>query len=179
MRIVGGKFKSVRFKPPKGFKSRPTTDFAKEGLFNVLTHKLDLHDAEILDLFCGTGNISFEFLSRGAKVTSVDQNFKCVKYVKEIALSLKASNDIITHRNTAEKFLSTSEASYDIIFMDPPFDIKDYKDLIELVYSLGKLKKEGLLIVEHHKKIDLSDIAHFSFLKKYGSVSFSFFDPLN
>jgi 16S rRNA (guanine(966)-N(2))-methyltransferase RsmD len=175
MRIVGGRYKSIRFKPPKGFKSRPTTDFAKEGLFNVLTHRLDLEEMEVLDLFCGTGNISFEFLSRGATVTSIDNNFKCLKYIKETAQKLDALNQISLLRLDVKRYLEDTTSKFDIVFMDPPFDIKHYEELIGLVFAKKLLKKEGILIVEHHKKIDLTGIQNFEQLKKYGNVCFSFF----
>lgn len=175
MRIVGGKYKSIRFKPPKGFDSRPTTDFAKEGLFNILTHRLDLDQLNVLDLFCGTGNISFEFLSRGAQVKAVDVNFKCLKYIKELALKLDASNDISLLRMDVNKYLLDSQDKFDLIFMDPPFNTGNYKELIDLVWSKNLLNPKGILIVEHHKKVDLSEIERYEETRKYGNVCFSIF----
>jgi 16S rRNA (guanine(966)-N(2))-methyltransferase RsmD len=175
MRIVGGKYRSVRFKPPKAFNSRPTTNFAKEGIFNVLLHRVDLNQKQVLDLFCGTGNISFEFLSHGAKVTAVDVNFKCLKYIKGVAQKLDAISDICPVRMDVNKFISESEDRFDIVFMDPPFDTSNYKDMIDEVLDKPMLNTEGILIVEHHKKVDLSHVDGFEVMRKYGSVCFSIF----
>ena len=175
MRIVGGKFKSIRFKPPKAFTSRPTTDFAKEGLFNTLSHRMELEEISVLDLFCGTGNISFEFLSRGASVVSVDQNFKCLKFMEQVTKKLKALNQLKLVRSDVQKYIIGCENAFDVVFMDPPFDQVNYDELIVLVYKHQIVKPEGLLIVEHHKKVDLSDLSNYEQTKKYGSVCFSFF----
>jgi 16S rRNA (guanine966-N2)-methyltransferase len=176
MRIVGGQFKSVRFSPPKGFTSRPTTDFAKEGLFNVLSHSRNLEEQVVADLFCGTGNITFEFLSRGSNVTSVDSNFRCVGYIKDTAKKLGVGEKSLPLKMDVQRFIKDSAMQFDIVFMDPPFDSDIYFDTIDNIFLKGLIKAKGLLVVEHHKKKDLSSHPKFSFTKKYGNITFSFFE---
>ncbi len=176
MRIVGGKFKSIRFRPPKGFTSRPTTDFAKEGLFNVLSHRSNLEDIEVADLFCGTGNITFEFLSRGSKVVSVDSNFKCIGYIKDTAKKLGVGEKSHPVKMDVNRFIEDTVFQFDIVFIDPPFDNDKYVEIIDKLFENNIVKENGLLVVEHHKKKDFSNHPRFSFIKKYGNITFSFFE---
>ena len=176
MRIVSGKIKGIRFSPPKGFPSRPTTDFAKEGLFNVLDHRLSLYDLDILDLFAGTGNISYEFASREAgAITSVDQNFKCLRFIDEMARKYGLDNDITTFKSEVLYFIERCSSNYDLIFADPPFDYKHYDKLVEKVWTGKLLREEGLLVVEHSARVNLNHLPSFVEAKKYGNVVFSLF----
>lgn len=177
MRIIRGKFKTRRYKIPKNFPSRPTTDFAKEGLFNILENQFFLQDLNILDLCSGTGNISVEFLSREAgTVTSVDQNYNCIKHLKDVTRELGCQEDIRIVKSEVIKFLEKVDDTYDLIFADPPYAFKDYDKIIELVFERELLDENGILIIEHGKETDLSDKTHFDFIRTYGNVCFSFFE---
>ena len=180
MRIISGKLKSYRFQPPKGFPSRPTTDFAKEALFNVLENRISLIDLEILDLFSGTGNISFEFASRNAgKITAVDSNFKSVRFINEMTVKYKIDDVVTAIKNDAVKFVLKTAKTYDIIFADPPFDKPVHQDVINAVFEKDCLKKEGILIIEHSKRTQLSEHPQHRETRKYGNVCFSFFSKDN
>ena len=162
----------------KGFHSRPTTDFGKEGLFNILEHSIELNDIKVLDLFAGTGNISFEFISRGAlSVHSVDSNFKAVQFVKNTSTSLGLNREChqIT-KSEAGKFLEKTEGQYDIIFADPPFDFEGYEAIILSIKDLNRLKSNGLVVIEHSKTLDISHIAGYQKTHTFGHVCFSFFN---
>lgn len=157
--------------------ARPTTDFAKEGLFNVLQHSVPLEDIRVLDLFAGTGNISLEFLSRGAsEVISVDQDRKLFDFMQRSARELgelkwrMVKSDVFT-------FLRNHRGQYDIVFADPPFDMEGIERIPTLVSEAGLLGDEGTLIVEHHKKVDLSQAPGFQRVRSYGLIQFSFFSP--
>lgn len=176
MRIIRGKFKTRKYKIPKNFPSRPTTDFAKEGLFNILENQLYLENLNILDLCAGTGNISIEFLSReSGKVTAVDQNYNCIRHISQVSRELGCSNDIKIVKSEIIKFLSKCEDKYDLIFADPPYAFTGYSDIIQLVFDRHLLMENGILIIEHGKETDLSDKTHFDFTRTYGNVYFSFF----
>lgn len=176
MRIISGKLKARRFSMPKNFPSRPTTDFAKEGLFNVLENNIDLYDLNILDLCAGTGNISFEFLSREAgTVTAVDIHLNSLRFVRKNAEEMKVEQDIRTVRMDILHFLKLTEEQYDIIFADPPYAYGKYEDLINLVFNRELLTENGILIVEHGKETKLDHITQFDFIRTYGNVNFSFF----
>ncbi len=180
MRIISGNLKARRFSVPKNFPSRPTTDFAKEGLFNVLEHKLDLFDLNILDLCAGTGNISFEFLSREAgTVTAVDQNFNCVRFIRKNAEELGIGDDLHVLKSEILQFLQRTEQTYDLIFADPPYDVTFHKEIANIVFERNLLNEGGLLIIEHGKRTDLSAITQFDFVRNYGNVNFSFFHQDN
>lgn len=176
MRIIRGKFKTRKYKIPKNFPSRPTTDFAKEGLFNILENQRYLEDLDILDLCSGTGNISIEFLSREAGVvTAVDQNYNCIRHLSKVSRELGCNEDITIIKSEIIKFLKRCEQKFDIIFADPPYAFKDYEEMIDLVFERELLKENGILIVEHGKETDLSHKTHFDFIRTYGNVCFSFF----
>lgn len=176
MRIISGILKKQRFSPPKGFPSRPTTDFAKEGLFNVLENQLVLADLEILDLFAGTGNISFEFASREAgMITSVDKNFKCTRFIKSFAEKHGIGKSINVVKADVMKFIEKHTKSYDIIFADPPFEEKLHREFLEKVMSSNLLKEDGLFILEHGKHDSFADHENYQSSRKYGHVVFSFY----
>ena len=176
MRIIRGKYKTRRYKIPKNLPSRPTTDFAKEGLFNILENQLYLENLNILDLCSGTGNISVEFLSREAGIlTSVDQNYNCVKHLSKIVKELGCEKEITIIKSDIIKFLERCSSTFDIIFADPPYAYQEHKKILETILERHLLKENGILIIEHGKETDLSSITQFEFLRKYGNVCFSFF----
>jgi 16S rRNA (guanine966-N2)-methyltransferase len=177
MRIVGGKFKGFRFNPPKGFPSRPTTNFAKEALFNILEHKTMIPGAKVLDLCAGTGNVSFEFISRGAEsVTAVDKHFKCVQFMNVLAKKFEVEKEVLIIKSDVLRFLAKHNADYDIIFCDPPFAEGFHEEIVKLIQENGNLSEDGILIVEHGQESDLSHLQGFVELRKYGSVYFSIFE---
>lgn len=176
MRIVGGEYKGRRIAVPSNFPSRPTTDFAKEGLFNVLENQVDLSGLKILDLCSGTGNISLEFLSRGiAEVTAVDSHTNCLKFLQKNANSFGIKDQIITVKSDLISFIKSTNQTFDIIFADPPFNFDKYSEIINLVFDRDLLKENGVLIVEHSKQKSFDSEHNFSFFRNYGNVTFSFF----
>jgi len=178
MRIISGIWKGRRIKELKGFHSRPTTDFAKEGLFNVLEHSINIEDLNVLDLFTGTGNISFEFISRGAQsVFSIDSNFSSVQFVKKTSKLLNVpENKHHIAKLDALKYIYKTEDKFNLIFADPPFDYSEYEKLTLAINELNILKNDGLLIIEHFKKVDLSDYSGYQKSHLFGNVCFSFFN---
>ena len=177
MRIIRGKFKTRRYSVPKNFPSRPTTDFAKEGLFNILENRADLENLRILDLCAGTGSISIEFLSReSGTVVGVDLNFNCVRHLKKIAAELDCRKEFSIVKSDILKYLKNTEEQFDLIFADPPYAYDHHSQIIDVVFERELLKEGGELIVEHGKETDLSDRTQFDFCRTYGNVHFSFFN---
>lgn len=177
MRIISGKHKGRRLVAPKNLPVRPTTDMCKESLFNILNNYFNFHGLKVLDLFAGTGNISYEFASRGAgPITSVDGDMGCVNFIKKTATELDLDISII--KSDVFKFLEKSKASYDIIFADPPYDLsqENFEKIIELIFENELLDEEGMLIVEHSKHTKLDNLSNFSFSKSYGGSVFSFYE---
>ena len=175
MRIISGIYKGKRLNPPKNLPVRPTTDFAKEGLFNVLQNQLYFDELKVLDLFAGTGSITFEFASRGCEqIKCVDLNFKCVDFIRKTAKQLKFEN-IIVFKSNVFKYLESSKETFDLIFTDPPYDLENLESIPDLIFSKSKLNEDGLLIVEHSKKTDFSDHEKLIETRRYGNVNFSFF----
>jgi len=174
VRIIGGVHKGRSLQPPKGLVLRPTTDFAKESLFNILNNRVDFEDLKVLDLFCGTGNISFEFASRGSVVDAVDQNLSGVKFITSTAKDLKLR--INSLKSDVFRFLQNCSGSYDLIFADPPYELENIPQIHSLVFEKNILSQKGWLIIEHGAKTDLSALAHFHEHRKYGNVNFSFFN---
>ena len=177
MRIISGLHKGRKIIAPKSLTARPTTDVAKEGLFNILTHRIDIAEATVLDLFSGTGNLSFEFCSRGSRqVTAVEQDRLACAFIQKTAevLDLKALNVRCTK---VETFLQSLPTPFDLIFMDPPYHIglPGYSTIIALVLHRGWLSDDGLLIAEHFSKDELSTIEKYQETRSSGSSSFSFF----
>lgn len=176
MRIVGGKYKGRIFRPNKKFKARPTTDIAKEGLFNILENRFYFEDKKVLDLFAGTGSIGYEFMSRGCKeVTFVESNFNHYKFIHEVLASLKIEN-AKPFKSDVFRYLKTCKDKYNFIFADPPFDIHGYEEIPDAILNAEILETDGLLIIEHPKEIDFSQHSSFKELRKYGKVNFSFFE---
>jgi len=176
MRIIGGRLKGLRLNPPKNLPVRPTTDLAKEALFNILQNKIEFEDIRVLDLFSGTGNISMEFASRGAaQVISVDRSVQCVHYLKDTARQHGLTN-IKTFKDDVFKYLQLETDQYDLIFADPPYDMNQIPEIPKIVFEKNLLLPGGLLIVEHQSMQNLSNHPAFSEQRKYGHSSFSFFN---
>lgn len=176
MRIISGQFKSRRITAPKHLPVRPTTDRAKEALFNILYHQYALDELKVLDLFAGIGSITFEFASRGTTdITAVDQNPQCTDFINATAEKLEIEINVITQ--DVFKFLLTTKKSYDIVFADPPYELTDeeFTSFINAVFDNEHLDKEGILIVEHSKHSDLSNHPYFDQKRKYGLSVFSWF----
>jgi 16S rRNA (guanine(966)-N(2))-methyltransferase RsmD len=174
MRIAGGKYRARVFKPGKSFNARPTTDLAKEGLFNILTNRIDFTETKVLDLFAGTGSISYEFISRGCTdITLVELNFKHLQFIKSVLKTLDEKATV--YRADVFKYLQGCKTKYDLIFADPPFDHPQIAQLPAFVLSKPVLNNNGILIVEHPANIDYSKNENFIELRKYGKVHFSFF----
>jgi len=175
LRIISGSLKSRRINPPSGLPTRPTTDRAKEGLFNILQHRIDFESITFLDLFAGTGNITFEVASRGCKqVTCVDNNSKCVDFIRQTAKAFHLEG-IHTFRTNVFSFLSQKQNSWDIIFADPPYDLENLESLPDLVFTNQLLRPEGLLIIEHSPKITFRQHPRIRDHRIYGLVNFSLF----
>lgn len=175
MRIVSGECKGRIFSPPKSIKARPTTDIAKEGLFNIINNSFNFEDIAVLDLFSGTGSISFEFASRGCRsIHLVEMNFTHFQFIRKIQQELNFTQ-IVPIRHDAYKFLKSCNITFDIIFADPPYEFKGIEQIPELVLKNKLLNNNGWLIVEHSKRIDLSELDGYWQTRNYGNVHFSFF----
>lgn len=175
MRIVGGKHKGFRFKVSGQIKARPTTDFAKEGLFNILNNQVNFESLKVLDLFSGIGSISAEFSSRGAQlVWSVEQDRKLIKFIHSLSEKLNADNMKIVQADVF-KFLNTCSVQFDLIFADPPYYHKKVDKLPDLIFEKNILTENGTVIIEHDKSHDFSEHAFYKETRKYGHVHFSFF----
>ena len=179
MRIIGGKYKRRRFDVPKSFNARPTTDFAKENLFNVLQHYIDFEGITALDLFSGTGSISVELLSRGAsRVVALEQRREHATFIHSVAKELGEEKHLQVLQADVFRFIrgAKSQSSlYDFIFADPPYKLREIAVLPELILGSGLLKPDGLLVVEHPQQYDFSSLPHFAERRVYGSVNFSLF----
>ncbi|HZY38131.1 MAG TPA: 16S rRNA (guanine(966)-N(2))-methyltransferase RsmD [Mucilaginibacter sp.] len=175
MRIIGGKLKGLRLNPPKNLPVRPTTDMAKEALFNILQNQIEFENIRVLDLFSGTGNISMEFASRGAsQVISVDRSIHCVHYLKDIARQHQIEN-IKVFNDDVFKYLRHETDQFDLVFADPPYDLDKLREIPRIVFDGGLLVPGGLLIVEHQSMQNLSRHPAFTEQRRYGNSSFSFF----
>ncbi|SJN35918.1 16S rRNA (guanine(966)-N(2))-methyltransferase RsmD [Sphingobacterium sp. JB170] len=176
MRIIGGKLGGIRLTPPTKLPVRPTTDIAKEALFNILENRIELPESVCLDLYTGTGNIAFELASRGARsVQSVDRHFKCLQYIAETARKLKVEDIIKTKKADVMKFIASSKRQYDLIFADPPYDIDELPALANRILDQGMLRDDGLLIVEHPSLRKMEKSTLLLETRKYGNSSFSFY----
>ncbi len=178
MRIISGKHKGRRINPPKSLTVRPTTDFAKEGLFNVLNNHIDFEGLKVLDLFCGTGNITYEFASRESNhITSVDDNYQCCEFVKKTIADFKMMQVKVIKSDVFSFLKKTAGGCYDIIFADPPYEmeLEKFELIPELIFSKNLLQPEGLLIIEHGARTDFSKHQLFMEHRKYGNVNFSLF----
>lgn len=175
MRIISGTLKGRKFKVPSNFPVRPTTDFAREGLFNMLQHQLDFEGLKVLDLCCGTGSISLECWSRGARdILAVDQHNGCCRYLVGLTKELELKG-LKVYRSEILDLLKKDLGAFDFIFADPPYDFPNYTDIPKLVFERNWLSPEGLLVVEHGKRTDLSTLKGYDDTRRYGNVHFSFF----
>lgn len=179
MRIVSGSLRGRLINPPKNFRARPTTDFAKESLFNIIANHFDFEGLRVLDLFSGTGSISYEFISRGAKlVDSVEKDFHHWQFIRNTVgrLKLNALNPI---RADAFSFIKSCTKQYDIIFADPPYDLQGIDTLPQIIFNYPVIADGGWFILEHSKKYSFTDNQHFLEHRVYGSVNFSIFQKKN
>lgn len=175
MRIITGKYKGRHFEVPRSFKARPTTDFAKENLFNVLRAYLDFETTEALDLFGGTGSISLELLSRGCpNVTTVEKDRQHFAFIVGV---LKHLGDSAAHPvcYDALKYIERSPGGFDFVFADPPYALPQLSELPDRVFGSRLLKPEGLFVLEHGRNNDFKEHPFFLEQRTYGSVNFSFF----
>lgn len=180
MRIISGQFRGKKITAPSNLPVRPTTDFAKEALFNVLNNHYEFDEISVLDLFSGIGSISLEFASRGSKrIVSVDQDAGCVKFLSETTGNMNLGEVVSVVRNDVFQFLKrNTQGSFDLIFADPPFvfEQEEYDKIIEFVKDNEWLKPEGELVLEHSSNIKFDQHLHLLQTRKYGNVHFSFFD---
>lgn len=174
MRIIGGSLKGRGVNPPMGYKARPTTDFAREGLFNTLTNEFDFSEISVLDLFSGTGSISYEFASRGCSdIIAIEMNPANAAFIKKTAASLGISMQVV-HHNVFD-FLGICSRSFDIVFADPPYAIEGLSSIPDKVKKAGILNEGGLLILEHPAEYEFKGHEGFVKERKYGNVHFSYF----
>ena len=175
MRIISGKYRGRTIVPPHNLRARPTTDFAKENLFNVLGNLVDFEEVDVLDLFSGTGSISYEFCSRGARsVTSVEVNPVHHAFIRKTAKELGFTNLYATHANVF-LYLKSCGKQFDVIFSDAPYDLEGSEAVIDLVLERELLAEDGFLVFEHSKDKHFEDHPNFWQSRSYGSVQFTFF----
>jgi 16S rRNA (guanine966-N2)-methyltransferase len=178
LRIIGGKYKGRRIVPPGNFKARPTTDFAREGLFNILNNRIDFGSVTVLDLFSGTGSMSYEFASRGASAVHLVEKDKLhISGIRRIIRDIGFENIKPIHIDV-KAFLKTCSVKYDIVFADPPYDLPWLIGLPELVTKADIIKENGFFVLEHPKGMSFSGNPLFFEHRNYGGVNFSFFKPL-
>jgi 16S rRNA (guanine(966)-N(2))-methyltransferase RsmD len=176
MRIISGIYKGKIISVPKHFNSRPTTDFAKESLFNILNNSIDFSAVDVLDLFTGTGNISYEFLSRGCcHVTCVELSKQNVYHLKELfsPAEIKAKVTILNH--DALRFCKKGDLKQDLIFADPPYDYPYTRELLQTILENPSLKSTALIVIEHSGRMDFAGHSNLFRTERYGEVHFSFF----
>ena len=175
MRIIRGRYQRRQITAPTNLPVRPTTDMAKESLFNIIDNHFDLEETEAMDLFAGTGNISYELVSRGCpKVVAVDQDFGCVKFIRETANKLNMK-ELLVVRSDVYRFLDKHKMQYDLIFADPPYDCEHYDQIINLIFERNLLREGGMFVLEHDKYQKFEEHPHFMEQRHYGKVNFTFF----
>jgi len=177
MRIISGKYKGRRIMPPRNLPVRPTTDMSKEALFNVLNNHFNFSELKVLELFAGTGSISYEFASRGCTpIIAVDADLGCVNFIKKTAQEFDF--EITAIKSNVFTFLEKHTSNYDIIFADPPYNMsqEEFEKIITLIFDNELLEEEGMMVIEHSKYTRLNHMANFSFQKNYGGSVFSFFE---
>lgn len=176
MRIISGKFKGRRISAPNNITARPTTDFAKEGLFNLLNNRIDMEGIDVLDLFAGIGSISLEFVSRNSNsVISIEQNEKQYAFIKKISAELKIDN-LQLIKTDVFRYLNTCHSQFDLIFADPPYELKQLAEIPALIFSKNILKPDGLFILEHSATYSFENQPFFLDHRNYGNVNFTFFE---
>lgn len=178
MRIIRGKYGRRRFDVPTNITARPTTDFARENIFNVLENMVDFEEDQpvALDLFAGTGAVSFEFLSRGCRhVTSVEKAATQANFIRKVARELGAEQEHTLVRGDVLRYIDSTLASYDIVFADPPYDMPGFAEIPAKVLESHLLRPGSIFIIEHSRNHDFSSLPHFVDHRAYGSVNFSIF----
>ncbi len=177
MRIIGGKFGGRRFNPPaKNWPTRPTTDISKEALFNIISNNFDFEDLKVLDLFCGTGNHTYEFVSRGTKdVTSVDKFHGCIRFVNETVKTLDITDHVRIVKADVFKFVEYTKDTYDYIFAGPPYGLKTMDMIPGLIFKNQLVKGDGWFVMEHNPNHNYEDHPNFDFSRNYGQTIFSVF----
>lgn len=175
MRVISGTLKGRRFNPPANLPVRPTTDFAKESLFNILNNHIDFEEMNALDLFAGTGNISIELVSRGCiTVTSVDVNFKCTDFIKKTAIAFNINNLQVIKSNVFS-YLKFATKPYQLIFADPPYDLEGINKIPEIIFEKNLLAENGIMVIEHSRDTNFEQHPRFVEKRNYGKVNFSIF----
>lgn len=175
MRIIAGKLRGRRLNPPTNLPVRPTTDMARESLFNILNNYVDYEDCSVMDLFAGTGAVSIEFISRGAsEVTSIDINNACTEFIKATARQLNIDNIHVVRADVFD-LLKRANRKFDIVFADPPYALHDLAQLPDLVFGSGVLSEDGIFILEHPKEFSFEEHPNFWQHRAYGKVNFTFF----
>ena len=175
MRVISGIYRHRRFDVPNTFKARPTTDFAKENLFNILANRIDFEEATALDLFSGTGSISIELLSRGCqRVVSVEKEPEHYAFISKVMETVRTDKSLIV-KGDVFKYLERCQEQFDFIFADPPYQLEELPLLPEIVLGRNILKADGIFVLEHGSKHDFKDNPRFVEMREYGSVHFSFF----
>ncbi len=176
MRIIRGKYGRRRFDVPGNITARPTTDFARENIFNVIENLIDIEDISALDLFAGTGAVSFELLSRGAaRVTAVEKASTQHRFIQKVAGMLGEENIRIIRGDVFRYLATAPTGAFDFVFADPPYDMPDFDRVAPTVLQSGILKPGGVFIIEHSRQRDYSSLPHFHSHRAYGSVNFSIF----
>lgn len=176
MRIISGTHRGRQIIPDKNFSARPTTDFAKENIFNVLSHYKDIAESKVLDLFSGTGSIGYEFASRGAaEVISVEQNYKHYAFIKKTAEKLGFTQMQVFKNDAFAACRKLKGRKFDFIFADPPYRLENIQDIPAAIFDNELLAEEGLVIIEHPATVNYSAHPLFSEHREYGSVNFSLF----
>ena len=175
MRIIAGTLRGRRLNPPTNLPVRPTTDMARESLFNILNNYVDYEECSVMDLFAGTGAVSVEFVSRGAKeVTSVDINNGCTEYMKSVVRQLNINNMHVVRADVFD-LLKRAYKKFDIIFADPPYALQDLPKLPDIVFGSDVLNEEGIFVLEHPKEVSFEEHPNFWQHRAYGKVNFTFF----
>jgi 16S rRNA (guanine966-N2)-methyltransferase len=175
VRIISGKHRGRRINPPSGFSARPTTDYARESLFNILNNRIDFEAVEVLDLFSGTGSISYEFASRGAQMVHlVEKDSRSISFIRKMTNEMKLTNVKPLHIDV-KAYLRACRYKYDLVFADPPYDLTWLSELPDLVMEAQILKDDGFFILEHPKSYHFAGRKYFFEHRDYGSVNFSFF----
>jgi len=175
MRIIAGNLRGRRLNPPQNLPVRPTTDMARESLFNILNNYVDYEDCSVMDLFAGTGAVSLEFVSRGVReVTSVDINAQCTDFIKQSAAQFGVKNIHVVRADVFD-LLKRANRSFDIVFADPPYALDGIAELPDLVFAKDILTEDGIFILEHPREFSFEEHPHFWQHRAYGKVNFTFF----
>lgn len=175
MRIIAGTLRGRRLNPPESLPVRPTTDMARESLFNILNNYVDFEECSVMDLFAGTGAVSFEFVSRGVReVTSIDINARCTDYIKSEAARMQIRNMHVVRADVFD-LLKRANRKFDIVFADPPYSLDELASLPDLIFDRQVLTDDGIFILEHPHEFQFEEHPHFWQHRAYGKVNFTFF----